>query len=367
MVLGEGSVFATRCSLHSYHNAMIEGHHESEAEFVDFANLGFSLIVQGGHRDNTAAAVSFIIQPDGIFVDVIAASHSHHSGSCKLTKEYFQPVTQSQRALLRSVEGGSFRRQGLEIFLIAVLSRFAVLKCTERVAIYLKCTNGQRFFYDQHGFKVVRKEHILSPNLFAVVPKSNAAAPPPDTFLICMAQTMPEATEPNLSEAASVLAHLKDPPPSPPEVTAHLKDPPPSPPETTDSDTKGPPGDTNPPDNVAKRSSRKLRAQQQAFDCVTVVHFASEDSDSESSNANVTVTHGTSHAWTLPTRDYWEPQSREHQKFKASIPEASHQLTQQEVNQKYRLQANKPWRRLRISVFWGHRVYEKARSQPVFF
>jgi hypothetical protein len=27
MVLGKGSVFATRCSLHSYHNAMIEGYH----------------------------------------------------------------------------------------------------------------------------------------------------------------------------------------------------------------------------------------------------------------------------------------------------------------------------------------------------
>jgi hypothetical protein len=205
-----------------------------------------------------AAAVSFIIQPDGIFVDVMAVSHSHHSGSCKLTKDYFQPATQSQRALLRSVEGGSFRGQGLETFLIAVLSRFAVLKCTERVAIYLKCTKGQRFFYAEHGFKVVRKLHIPSPNLFAVVPKSNAAAQPPDTFLVCAVLTTPEVTVPNLSEAASVLAHLKDPPPSPPEVTAHLKDPPPSPPEATDSDTKRPPGDTSPPDNVAKRSSRKL-------------------------------------------------------------------------------------------------------------
>jgi hypothetical protein len=137
MVLGKGSVFATRYSLHSYYNAMIEGYRESEAEFVNFANLGFSLIVQGGHRDNTAAAVSFIIQPDGIFVDVIDVSHSHHSGSCKLTKDYFQPATQSQRALLRSVEGGSFRGQSLETFLIAVLSRFAVLKCTERVAANL--------------------------------------------------------------------------------------------------------------------------------------------------------------------------------------------------------------------------------------
>jgi type IV secretory pathway VirB10-like protein len=207
------------------------------------------------------------------------------------------------------------------------------------------------------------------------------AAQPPGTFLICMAKSTPEATEPNLSDAASVLRHLKDPPPSPLEVTAdsknpppsppanaaHLKDPPPSPPESTDSDTKRPPGDTNPRDNVAKRSSRKLRAQQQAFDRVTVVHSASEDSDSESSNANVTVTHGTSHAWTLPTCDYWEPQSREYQKFKASSPEASHQLTQQEVNQKYRLQANKPWRRLQVIQKWGHGVYEKARSQPVFF
>jgi hypothetical protein len=124
-----------------------------------------------------------------------------------------------------------------------------------RVAMCLKCTKGQRLFYARHGFKVVRKQHIPSPNLFAVVPKSKMAAQPPDTFLICMAKTTPEATEPNLSEAASVLAHLKDPPPSPPEVTAHLKDPPPSPPEvtahlkdpppsppeSTDSDTKGPP------------------------------------------------------------------------------------------------------------------------------
>jgi hypothetical protein len=132
------------------------------------------------------------------------------------------------------------------------------LQCTERVAIYLKCTKGQRLFYARHGFKMVRKEHIPSPNLFAVVPKSNAAAQPPHTFLVCMAQTTPEVTVPNLSEAASVLAHLKDPPPSPPEAT--------------DSDTKRPPGDRNPPDDVAKRrSSRKLRAQQQAFDRVTVI------------------------------------------------------------------------------------------------
>jgi hypothetical protein len=47
---------------------MMEGCQDSEAEFVDFANLGCSLIVQGGYRDNTAAAVSFVIQPDGIFV-----------------------------------------------------------------------------------------------------------------------------------------------------------------------------------------------------------------------------------------------------------------------------------------------------------
>jgi hypothetical protein len=116
MVLGKGSDFATRHSLHSYYNSMIEGYDESEPEFVDFANLGFSLIVQGGHRDHTAAAVSFVIQPDGIFVDVMAVSHSHHPRACKLTKDFFHPTTQSQRALLRSVEGGTFCRQGLETF-----------------------------------------------------------------------------------------------------------------------------------------------------------------------------------------------------------------------------------------------------------
>jgi hypothetical protein len=289
MVLGKGSVFATRNSLHSYYNAMIEGCHDSKAEFVDFANLGYSLIVQGGHRDNTAAAVSFIIQPDGIFVCVIAESHSPHSGSCKLTKDYFQPATKSQRALLRSVEGGSFRGQGLETFLIGVLSRFAVLKCNARVAMYLKCTHAQVSFYARHGFELVRKEHIPSPNLFAAVPKSKMLAQPPDTFLVCMAQSTPGATEPNLSDAASALRLLKNLPPAPQEVTAdsknpppsprantaHLKVPPPSPPENTDTDTKRPPGDTNPRDNVPKRSSRKLQAQQQAFDRVTVVHSAS--------------------------------------------------------------------------------------------
>jgi hypothetical protein len=301
----------------------------------------------------TAAAVSFVIQPDGIFVDFMAVSHSHHSGSCELTKDYFQPATQSQRALLRSVEGGSFRGQGLETFLIALPFRFAVLKCMERVAICLKCTKGQRLFCAGHGFKVAPKEHIRSPNLFAFVPKSDVAAKPPDAFLICMAQTAPKVTVPNLSEAASVLAHLKDPPPSPPEAA--------------DSDTKRPPGDTHPPDDVAKRSSRKLRAQQQAFDRVAVVHSASEDSDSESSNANVTVTHSTSHAWTLPTRDHWEPQSREHQKFKGCVPGASHQLNQQELNQKCRLQANQPWRRLQViqkafQFFWDTEFMKKQEA-----
>jgi hypothetical protein len=111
---------------------MMEGHDESEPEFVEFAHLGFSWIVQGGHLDNTAAAALFVIQPDGIFVNVMAVSHSRHSGACKLTRDFFHPSTLSQRALLRNIDGGSFRGQGLETFLIALIARCMILKCPER-------------------------------------------------------------------------------------------------------------------------------------------------------------------------------------------------------------------------------------------
>jgi hypothetical protein len=86
------------------------------------------------------------------------------------------------------------------------------------------------------------------------------------------------------------------------------------------------------------------------------VHSASEDSDSESSNENLGVADDTSHASTRPTRDCWEPQSREQQKFKANGPEASHQLTQQEVNKKHSIQANQAMQ------FWGDREFMKKHE-----
>jgi hypothetical protein len=159
IVPGAGSDFATRFSLHSHCDAMMEeGCNQSEPGFVDFVLLGFSFVMQGGHLDDMAAAVSFVIQPHGIFVDAMAVSHSRHSGACKLTKDFFHPATLSQRALLRNVDGGSFQGQGLETFLICLIARCAMLKCPESWAICLKCTRGNCSF----ASSTVSKWHLSS-------------------------------------------------------------------------------------------------------------------------------------------------------------------------------------------------------------
>jgi hypothetical protein len=132
------------------------------------------------------------------------------------------------------------------------------------------------------------------------------------------------------------------------------------------------PATTDPPDDVPAAASRKKRTQVQAFESIAVVNSSTESSDdsesedSKASNGTLRATDDASNAWTLPARDYWEPQSRQYQHFKADFPEASHQLTQQEVNAKYSSQARQALGRLEVikkaMQFFGDTEFMKKKE-----
>jgi hypothetical protein len=84
ILVGSGRNFATKCKLHPCFEAMLKEFVQSESQHLECVDVGQSLTVVGLNH-HTAAAASFVMEPDGIFVNAMAVANCRHSGACELT------------------------------------------------------------------------------------------------------------------------------------------------------------------------------------------------------------------------------------------------------------------------------------------
>jgi hypothetical protein len=342
VVLGVGRDFAERFSLHAFFNSMLV--FESEQVFLDFATHGYSLLITGGPDHKVVAAASFILQPDGTFIDALAVSHRRHPGACQLTTSVFVPTNAVESQFLTDVHDGSFQSRGLGSFLLALISRCASLKCHESAVVYLKGPKNLVKYYNKNRYAVVSKKESLPANLFSIVPAENYDTKPPETMLMYRRVGRKGLDQVSEQAAAVSLTNLKEPP------RPYL---------STRSGSSETPCETSHPARISKSTSkaksvsaaRKKRGKDQLFDRLEVVDSANEDTGEEETTFGYDDFYSCKDsitAWSLPTRDYWEPQSLCYQEFRSTTPGESHQLSQKEVNAKYNSEAILALGRLKV-------------------
>jgi hypothetical protein len=326
---------------------------ESKQVFRDFVIHGYCIVITGGSNNVIIAAAAFIVEPDGLFLDAIAVSHGKHPKPYKVPNQKPDPkADEGQRTFFHGLELGNYQKCGLGRFLLAVLARFVALKCPDSRAIYLKCPAPLQDYYTKRGYLELSADSALPSKLFAVVPLPNYQVKLPDTTLFHKkVPPLPVASTPVSKEtAAAALASLRSS-----EVAAgypkgsghpigYLGDKSSEPSSSSESIISVPEPAAEPRSNKGKK--RKERTKRQFYLGLSLV-----DSDDE------TATRGyedyaeedkSNIGWTLPDKDYWEPQTRNYKAFQATEPEALHQLSQKEVEAKYGFDKHKALGRLQV-------------------
>jgi hypothetical protein len=145
------------------------------------------VVVTAGPTDAIVAAAAFIAAPDGLFVDAIAASHGSHRKAFKLLANDFSdgwPLLQEFLSVhdtnaLTQARNGQFQKIGLGSLLVALLSRFALVRCDESPAVCLKANKETQNCHSHRGFQAVAKTGFVAPaNLFSIVPLVNRKGNP---------------------------------------------------------------------------------------------------------------------------------------------------------------------------------------------
>ncbi len=91
ILVGSGRNFATKFKLCPCFDAMLKEFVQSESQHLECVDVGQSLTVVGLNC-HIAAAASFVMEPDGIFVNAMAVANCRHSGACELTKDFFSQL-----------------------------------------------------------------------------------------------------------------------------------------------------------------------------------------------------------------------------------------------------------------------------------
>ena len=333
VILGVGKEYTDAKGLYAFFNGILE--FEPEAVFNNFCEHGYSLVITGGAHDAVVAAAVFIIAPDGIFVDAIAVSHGRHENACKLTPDYFKGTNEQEAQFLVDAKG-SFQRCGLGSFMFALLSRIALLKCDKSPGVFLKANLVLEPFYTACGFESL-PTWTLPTALLQMVPPVHFAHDSTDLTMLMVhhppsAKPIGTPVQEEESAAAALLALVP------------RKKPPVNPDPSSESDTSTPSSesDTATPlepesDAAKKRKRQQLRRQQRtaAQAVVTVEIAVSDDEGALDDYDNYARLPDPGLNWTLPQKDYWEPQTTNYKIFKAKAPVSSHQPTQNEVAAKY--------------------------------
>jgi hypothetical protein len=454
VTLGFGVSFVKVEDIYQFFYGLI--HFESSIQFTTLMEVGHTVVITGGAYDGIAAAASFVIAEDGLFVDALAVSRGTNSNPCTfplgMLEAVYQDQAQIDRLLMKNHKSPDLQNHGLGSFLVELLVRIAALRCTNAAVVYLRaCSPGGAEYYKKRGFD---NATWLGDELYKKVPSCHTAV---DDKSVIMCRRCDRPVTTSVTDAAEVMAGLNTPrsstdPRSPnksssqglleihqdllkaasskgvPKVVAAVVAGPPArrkqvsakstgkfPPKKlfklpaaadlkkdskktkhrekksrsaaapiappcddhscshkvlaspkTNTPCKKPPpavlpkpssNDVTPNDdddddddsseedspsktqllkksNKAKRKARRARnAATKNADRVQVA--SSDEEDAMADYDTYTPTDAPGCNWTLPVQDFWGPSEPAYKKFKALIPEASHQLSQKEINSKH--------------------------------
>jgi GNAT superfamily N-acetyltransferase len=312
VTLGVGLNHAEEQNLHEFYNCMLE--FETEQSFSNFVKSGYSVVITGGTEPPVVvAAASFVVAAEGIFVDAIAVSHGAHINACSLPTHAMTPAMVKIMKKVNTEDGGSvdlrkalrnkdFQRLGLGSVLLSFLAQCARLRCSNDAAVYLKAHRSTQGYYATRGYKPVADTTLgLPDNLASVVPKSHWEVDV-HTILMIHCPPPPDAGT-DVEDAAKVMTSLSTSPSAGKRAATSI--------------------------NSSKARKKKRALLQQAM----TSSLSAADSAELGSPGEPRLDPGNN--FTLPVRDYWEPQTRAYRRFKADDPETSHQLSPKEVLAKY--------------------------------
>ena len=209
VLFGVGLVVKER--LYDFFTDML--HFQDPTPFNHFLKDGFSLFLTGGFHSEIIAAVTFIVAPDGVFIDTIAVSNGRGSNLCKLNPKTFGTTNAYQKLRYKSKHGASFQYFGLGSFLIGLVERCAKKWCTVKDArVYLKMNEKARKFYISCGYKKLPSNRALPPQLLAMVPAFNVNSSSPETSIVSKVATSTEEVAPAKQGTKATSSVAKMPP-----------------------------------------------------------------------------------------------------------------------------------------------------------
>jgi hypothetical protein len=317
VVVGVGKPLVENTNLHEFFTAMLE--FESDATFSRFMKDGYYLVVRGGTHDDLVAAAAFIITPVGIFVDALAVSRGSHPHTCRLPGH----VTTT------------FQKLGLGSFLMALLSRVAILRCTTTPAIYLKANNDSTEFYTVKGFRPMLAKEKLPPLVFRAVPNDNIAMDRGMTTMLVLnlPPRRPDVqADPLVEDAATLLNDLKG------SGSQQSKSPAKRTRKQNDSKDSAP--------NLSK--AQQKRARKKNTFAVESIPYADSDEETSPRDYHNHADDVFSDTYKPPPVDYYEPANEVYAKYKSVQPQMSHVPTQKEVIACYSGIENKALSRLKV-------------------
>ncbi len=368
VVFGVGLVHAEK--LHTFFNGVLE--FQTKKNFSDFLSTGFSFMITGGSHTEVVAAATFTTTSDGLFIDALAVANGHAPQACKLLENQFVPSNDLSSLINRPNSEGSFQQLGLGNFLLSLMAHVATFACTdEEVSLFLKANAVGCEFYSKSGFSQCPPNTRLPEKLSQIVPlehydtcatktlllsklvrKQNV--PPPPSLTIAATAGEKESTLLHRSPSTSVSPPVRSPIPADDENSSN-----------DDSEESPSEGNGTTPVLPTRSSPRKLggkeklvnrqrtaldveraeaktkrrRVEEKRFKAMaTCVIEDSDDSSCEYDYGNYATNLTSDSKWIFPIKDFWEPQSKNSQEFRASPLdkiESTHHLTQTEIFAKY--------------------------------
>jgi len=170
-------------SLYQFFDALL--YFQDPSPFYAFLKNGFALFLTGGVHSEIIAAVTFMVAPDGVFIDALAVSHGRGRGPCKLNSETFGITNAYQKLRRHSLIDGSFQNFKLGSLLMGLVERCAQRWCTVKGArVYVKMNKTVLKFYQSCGYQKLPSDKALPSQLLAMVPAFNVDSSSSETSIM---------------------------------------------------------------------------------------------------------------------------------------------------------------------------------------